>query len=106
MPADQVTVAIVDDEPDMRHLLRLTFQFDERFQLVGEASNGKEAIALVEREHPKLIILDRQMPVLGGMEALPEIRRVSPESIVVLYTAAADVGTYQAAVGAGALAVL
>jgi DNA-binding NarL/FixJ family response regulator len=56
----------------------------------------------VEDTAPELLILDRQMPVMGGVEALPEIRRGSPDTAVVLYTAGPDAGTYRAAVAAGA----
>jgi CheY-like chemotaxis protein len=101
-----ITVAIVDDNSDVRKLLRLTFDLDDRFEVVGEATNGAEGIELVDRLRPRLVILDRQMPVLGGLEALPVIRERVPGTAVILYTAAADEGTYQAAVGAGALDVL
>ena len=103
---DHVRVVIVDDQEDMRVLLRLQLKRDRRFIVVGEASDGVEAIALAEREQPDLIILDRQMPRLGGMEAIPEIRRRSPHSSIVLYTANTDPRMYQAALDAGALDVL
>lgn len=102
----QVRVAIVDDNADIRLLLRLSFRSDPRFVVVGEGLNGEEAIELAEREQPDLMILDRQMPVLGGVEALPTIREVSPRTAVVLYTAGSDTGTYQAALSAGAVDVL
>jgi DNA-binding NarL/FixJ family response regulator len=102
----QVRVAIVDDNDDIRLLLRLSFRSDQRFTIVGEGVNGEEAIALAEREQPDLMVLDRQMPVLGGVEALPSIRASSPRTAVVLYTAGSDTGTYQAALSAGAVDVL
>lgn len=102
----RVRVVIVDDTEDIRLLLRFSFRTDPRFELVGEGVNGREAIDLAARERPDLMVLDRQMPVLGGVEALPEIRAVSPRTAVVLYTAGADAGTYQAAVSAGAVQVV
>ena len=90
----------------MRVLLRALFALDDRFELVGESDDGEGAIELVERMHPDLLVLDRQMPRLGGIEALPEIRRRSPATAVVLYTARADSGTYQAAIAAGAVQVM
>ncbi|GAC1353541.1 MAG: hypothetical protein NVSMB4_15070 [Acidimicrobiales bacterium] len=102
----RVRVVIVDDTEDIRLLLRLSFRDDPRFEVVGEGTNGREAIDLAARERPDLMVLDRQMPVLGGVEALPEIRAVSPRTAVVLYTAGSDTGTYQAAVSAGAVHVV
>ena len=103
---DPIRVVIVDDAEDLRFLLRLQFRRDARFTVVGEASDGNEAIALAEREQPDLMILDRQMPNLGGLEAMPEIRRVSPETAIILYTANADPNTVQAALDAGGVHVL
>ena len=107
-PVDQspIRVVIVDDFDDMRMLLRLQFARDERFIVVGEGADGHEAIALAEAEQPDLIILDRQMPRLGGTEAIPEIRARAPGAAIVLYTANTDPATSQAALDAGALDVL
>ena len=102
----RVRVVVVDDTEDIRLLLRLSFRSDPRFEVVGEGTNGREAIDLAARERPDLMVLDRQMPVHGGVEALPEIRAVSPRTAVVLYTASADAGTYQAAISAGAVEVV
>jgi CheY-like chemotaxis protein len=106
MTARKVRVAVVDDLADVRLLLRVLFETDPRFEVVGEARNGVEAIELAERMAPDVIVLDRQMPVMGGVEALPEIRRRAPRAAVVLYTAGADDSTAQAALAAGALEVI
>ena len=102
----KVRVAVVDDLADVRLLLRVLFETDPRFEVVGEARNGVEAIELAERMAPDVIVLDRQMPVMGGVEALPEIHLRAPRAAVVLYTAGADAHTAQAALAAGALQVL
>jgi CheY-like chemotaxis protein len=100
-----VRVVVVDDLADVRLLLRLQFARDERFDVVGEGADGLEAISLADRLRPDLMVLDRQMPKLGGVEAIPEIRRRSPETGIILYTAQSDAGTQQAALAAGALDV-
>lgn len=97
-----IRVGVVDDTEDIRAMLRLTFELDERFEVVGEASNGVEAIEMAAEMQPDLLVLDRQMPVMGGIEALPELKRVAPEMAVVVFTAYADGGTAQAALAAGA----
>jgi CheY-like chemotaxis protein len=101
-----VRVVVVDDNEDLRVLLRLHFIRDGRFVVVGEAGNGKEAIVLAERTQPDVIVLDRRMPVMDGLEAMPAIRRVAPTAAIILYTTGEDPWTYQAAVDAGALEVL
>lgn len=101
-----VRVLVVDDSADIRLMLRLLLGRDHRFEVVGEAGDGVQAIELAGDLRPEVVLLDRQMPVLGGLEAIPEIRRVSPDSEIVLYTAAGGAGTEAAAIGAGAIGVL
>jgi CheY-like chemotaxis protein len=104
--ARKVRVALVDDSDAIRRLVRLHLDLDGRFEVVGEAEDGFAAIELVARTTPDLLIIDRHMPHLTGVEALPRIREVSPDTAVVLYTSDADAGTYQAAIAAGALDVV
>ena len=77
-------VVVIDDTPDIRFLLRLTLERDGRFEVVGEAGDGVEAIEAAARLRPDVVLLDLAMPVMDGLEALPEIRKVSPESRVVV----------------------
>lgn len=102
----RVRVALVDDSESIRRVVRLYLDLDGRFTVVGEAGDGFAAIELVARTQPDLLIVDRHMPNLTGVEALPRIREVSPKTAVVLYTSDADAGTYQAAIAAGALDVV
>jgi DNA-binding NarL/FixJ family response regulator len=104
--ARRVRVGIVDDSADIRRLLRLFLEADDRFEVVGEAADGEEAIGLVARAAPDLLILDQQMPGLSGVDALPEIRRQSPATAVVLYAGGTDPNLSGRALSAGALAVL
>lgn len=97
---------VVDDSEEMRILLNLALRRDGRFELVGEARNGREAIDLCERLQPDLVVLDRQMPVMGGLEAIPHIRAGSPHAAIVLYTAAVEPETQEVAAAAGAIGVL
>jgi len=101
-----VTVSIVDDAEDIRSFVKLALELDGRFEVVSEAADGREGIDQLGTVVPDLILIDRQMPRLGGVEALPEIRLKAPNTAVVLYTAGADPGTYQAALDAGAVDVV
>ena len=102
----RVRVAIVDDSPDIRMLLRVLFEDDERFDVVGEACDGIEGIDLAAQFQPNLLLLDRRMPRLGGVEALPHIRERAPHTTVIMFTTYTDAGTYHAALSAGAVDVL
>lgn len=101
-----VRVLVVDDSPDIRMMLGLILGRDARFRLVGEAGDGQEAVRMAGRLRPDLVIIDRQMPVMGGIEAIPLIREASPGSEIVLYTAAAEEDTERLAISAGAIGLL
>lgn len=99
-------VVIVDDDDDVRLLLRVTLQRDSRFDVVGEAVDGFDAIETIAAVQPDLVVLDLAMPRLGGIEALPEIKRRAPDAVVVLYTARPDAAAHQAGLAAGAATVV
>lgn len=102
MAESSVRVLVVDDTPDIRVLLRLTLETDGRFEVVGEAENGAEAIDQAALLKPDLVVLDRHMPVLDGVQALPALRKVCPDTVILLFTAHADEETRQLAVSSGA----
>ena len=79
-------VAVVDDETDVRILLRM-FLNEDRFAVVGEAANGREAVSLVEEQRPDVIVLDLNMPAMDGAEALRLIKDRWPGVKVVIHTA-------------------
>jgi len=102
----RVRLLIVDDAVEIRRLLHVLFEKDDRFEVVGSGSDGIEAIELAGALQPDLILIDRQMPRLGGVEAIPGISRVAPAAAVIVFTAKADAGAYHAAMSAGALDVI
>ena len=75
---------LVDDVVDIREMLRMILELRPGFAVVGEAANGKQAIEQAESTQPDVIFLDLAMPVMGGLEALPEIRRVAPRSRILV----------------------
>jgi DNA-binding NarL/FixJ family response regulator len=104
--ADAVRVLLVDDSPDVRRLLTTRLALEDRFEVVGEAANGAEAIVLATREQPDLVVLDAMMPVLSGVDALPSIMQGSPASKVVVYSAYTDDPALEKIYDAGAHAVV
>jgi signal transduction histidine kinase len=101
-----VRVAIVDDTPDLRLLLRMALERGPGIEVVAEGGNGQEGVDIAARHRPDVILLDLAMPVMDGMTALPLIREQSPETaVVVLSGFAADAMTEQA-IEAGARSYL
>lgn len=79
-----VRVLLVDDVPDLRLIVRMVLERTRRFEIIGEAGDGYEAIALAEECQPDLTLLDLSMPRMSGVLALPRIREVAPDSKVVI----------------------
>jgi DNA-binding NarL/FixJ family response regulator len=79
-----IGVLICDDTAGIRSLLRIVVGHSPRLRVVGEASDGREAIAEAARTQPDVVLLDLVMPNMDGLEALPEIRRVAPGARVVI----------------------
>jgi diguanylate cyclase (GGDEF)-like protein/PAS domain S-box-containing protein len=78
------TVLLVEDDRPLRGLLKLIFEGEDDFVVIGETDDGREAVALARHHRPDLVLLDLAMPGMGGLEALPLIRAVAPGSTVVV----------------------
>ena len=89
---DQVpsrTVVLADDEPHVRAYLK-SLAARLSLDVVGEAANGKEAVKLARDKRPDLILLDLNMPIMSGDEALQEILAEKPSAKVIILSAVAD----------------
>ncbi len=80
------TVVIVDDDEDIRDALRLLFELED-FEVVGEASNGLDAIPLVLQERPQVIVIDYLMPLMNGATLAQVVRGISPDTKIVAFSA-------------------
>ena len=85
------TILIADDSPLMRKMLCEFFEDVEDYDICAEASNGREAIDLALKHRPELIILDLSMPVMNGLEASRELKRIMPSVPIILFTLYGDV---------------
>lgn len=94
-------VVVVDDDHMMREMLKLILHSDG-YQVIGEAANGKNAIVLCANLKPGLVLLDINMPEMDGLQALEEIRKVSPATVVVMVSAEATMDRVKDAIGKGA----
>jgi two-component system chemotaxis response regulator CheB len=77
------TVVVVDDSPVQRRFVRAAVDADPDLTVVGEARNGKEAVALVARLRPNAVLMDLDLPVMSGIEAIERIMAASPTPILV-----------------------
>jgi CheY-like chemotaxis protein len=99
-------ILLVDDDDALAVLLEATFESDERFELVGRASNGREAVTLYRVLRPDAVLMDLHMPVLGGIAATREILAADGDACVIAFTASRDAGEHAAVRRAGATGVL
>lgn len=79
-------VLLADDHAVLRSGLRLLLTSQNEYDVVGEASTGTETLSLAEQLQPDLILLDLSMPALGGLEALPSLRKLAPSARILILT--------------------
>ena len=101
-----IRVLIVDDEPDMRLLLRSLLLIDQRFEVAGEAVDGGQGVDRFRELRPDVVILDQRMPVLYGIEVARQILAEVPDQAIVLLTAYVDTALQAEAQALGVRRVL
>jgi DNA-binding NarL/FixJ family response regulator len=101
-----VRVLVVDDHAVVREGLRTFLRLQEGIEVVGEAADGAEAVALVAELAPDVVLMDVVMPQLDGIEALRRIRTQRPKTRVIVLTSFGDEDKLLPAVRAGAAGYL
>lgn len=94
-------ILLVDDEAHIRKYLSLIIKQLGRTTLL-EAGNGEEAVIVFEREAPRVILLDVNMPRMGGIETLKRLKAIDPECVVIMLTSLANRETVEQALENGA----
>lgn len=89
-------VLLVDDHELTRLTLKLAFSGQENVQVVGLASNGKEAIDMVKDHQPDVVVLDLHMPVMDGWSASSHIKSMSPHTQILAFSSVEDQHLQQA----------
>ncbi len=95
-------VILVDDHALIRYGLKKMIEEDECMEVVGEAGDGIQALALLKKLKPDMVILDVSMPNLGGIEAISEIKKINTKAKILMVTFHKDKKYLQGALYAGA----
>jgi DNA-binding NarL/FixJ family response regulator len=82
-----IRVAVVDDHPIVRQGLVAALQDEDDFEVAGSAGSAEDAIALVRRLKPEVVLLDLELPGMDGVSAIPHFTEASPETKVLVFTA-------------------
>jgi DNA-binding NarL/FixJ family response regulator len=101
-----IRILLVDDVEKIRQSLRAILAASSRFEIVGEACDGEEAVLAVARLKPSVVVMDINMPRLNGIEATAWIRRMYPHVMVVGVSAIATEDTCRLMKAAGATTVI
>ena len=99
---NRTKVLVVDHHPVLRKLLVDILSSQERFAVVGEAGDGREVIYKAKDTQPDVIIMDLQLPKIGGIRATWVLQREVPRTNVVIYTFSTKENDLYAAMEAGA----
>jgi DNA-binding NarL/FixJ family response regulator len=102
----RITVLLVEDHTIVREGLRKLLELEGDFEVVGEAENGRQAVALVKNLRPAVVVMDIAMPLLNGLEATREILEVFPSTRILILTAHNDDAYVKFATESGAVGFL
>lgn len=106
MADGKIRVLLADDHAMFRQGIREMLSTDEKIEVVGEARNGKEAVALAGKLEPDVVLLDVEMPVMGAREAMEIMLDNSPLPRVIIVTMYDDPRLVRELIGLGAVAYL
>jgi len=99
-----IRLVLVDDQPVVRKALRRRLALEPDMTVVGEASNGREALTLVQQFTPEIVLMDVEIPEMDGISATAAMREGTPQTAVVMLSIHDDASTRARARMAGAAA--
>lgn len=101
-----IRVLVADDHSVVRRGLRGFLELNDEFELVGEASNGEEAVQMAQQLRPDVVLMDILMPKMDGIQATAAIRKALPDTEVIALTSVLEDASVVGAVRAGAIGYL
>jgi DNA-binding NarL/FixJ family response regulator len=90
MQVETLRVVVAEDDDQLAELLTSLLQEDARFEVVGRARTGDEAVDLAGKHRPDIVVMDLSMPGCDGVEATRLIRALNADQHVIIYTGSAD----------------
>jgi DNA-binding NarL/FixJ family response regulator len=102
----RITVLLAEDHTIVREGLRKMLEFEADFEVVGEAQEGRQAVALARKLRPAVILMDIAMPLLNGLEATRQVRKALPGTKVLILSAHSDDAYVESAIESGAAGFL
>ena len=106
MSGKRITVLLVEDHTIVRQGLRKLLELEDDLEVVGEAENGRQAVALIDKLHPMVVVMDVAMPSLNGLEATRKVLESVPDAKILILSSHTDVAYISAATESGAAGFL
>jgi DNA-binding NarL/FixJ family response regulator len=102
----RITVLLAEDHTIVREGFRTMLELEDDIEVVGEAQDGRQAVALVKKLRPAVVLMDIAMPLLNGLEAARQVAKTFPETRVIMLSAHSDDAYVTNATEAGAVGFL
>ena len=102
----RITVLLAEDHTVVREGFRKILELEDDFEVVGEAEDGRQAVAMVKKLRPEVVVMDIAMPVLNGLEATRQILKAVPSTRILILTAHNDDAYVKSATESGAVGFL
>jgi len=102
----RITVLLAEDHMIVREGLRKLLELEDDLEVVGEAENGRQAVALVKKLRPAMVVMDIGMPLLNGLEATRQILKAVPSTRILILTAHCDNASIKDALKSGVMGFL
>jgi len=102
----RITVLLADDNGLVREAFRRILEVEDDLEVVGEAKDGNQAVAMVKKLRPALVLMDVTMPLLNGLQATCQILKAVPATKVLMLSAHSDEAYIEAAANSGAMGYL
>jgi DNA-binding NarL/FixJ family response regulator len=102
----RITVLLADDNRVVRKEFRKILELEDDLEVVGEAKNGHQAVAMVKKLRPALVLMDVAMPLLNGLQATRQILKAVPATKVLMLSAHSDDVYVEEATNSGAMGYL
>jgi DNA-binding NarL/FixJ family response regulator len=102
----RITVLLAEDHMIVREGFRKMLELEEDIEIVGEAPDGRQAVALAKKFHPNVVLMDIAMPLLNGLEATRQVLKILPTTKVLILSAHSDDAYVNTATESGAVGFL